>query len=500
VIEHELIGRHMQALIEKENSGLVYLLEHNKVEELKRMYDLFSRITKAPEVGLLPGLELLENKMAEHVVCRGKSIVVMPVDASGECKVDHIKFVKDLLDLKDQYDAIIKDAFKNEKSFINKLNKSFEHFINQNPRSPEFISLAMDHHLRGGGKKQGSGAHSEEEVEIQLEKCLQLFRYISEKDVFERYYKQHLSKRLLSDRSQSADMEQKVIQMLKTECGYQFTVKLEGMFKDINTSKTVREQFSSHLQQSADRSELSIDLQVKVLTTGYWPTQKAVQCQLPPDVDKVCNVFKRFYLAQHNGRQLTWQVNSGTAEVNSRYDRKYIITMPTFQMVALLLFADPSTTSLSFKDIENATKIPETDLKRTLQSLACGQFRLLNKDPKSKDIKDTDSFSFNANFSHKLIKFKVSSIASAKETNEEVQASRNKINEDRNPQIDAAIVRVMKTRRIMEHNLLIAEVTKQLQSRFVPEPLVIKKRIEGLIDRDFLQRQKGNMKAYEYLA
>ena len=91
----------------------------------------------------------------------------------------------------------------------------------------------------------------------------------------------------------------------------------------------------------------------------------------------------------------------------------------------------------------------------------------------------------------------VSSISSAKETNEEVQASRNKINEDRNPQIDAAIVRVMKTRRIMEHNLLIAEVTKQLQSRFVPEPLVIKKRIEGLIDRDFLQRQKGNMKAYE---
>ena len=91
----------------------------------------------------------------------------------------------------------------------------------------------------------------------------------------------------------------------------------------------------------------------------------------------------------------------------------------------------------------------------------------------------------------------VSSIASAKESNEEVQASRNKINEDRNPQIDAAVVRVMKTRRVMEHNLLIAEVTKQLQSRFVPEPLVIKKRVEGLIDRDFLQRQKGNMKVYE---
>ena len=57
----------------------------------------------------------------------------------------------------------------------------------------------------------------------------------------------------------------------------------------------------------------------------------------------------------------------------------------------------------------------------------------------------------------------VSSIASARETTEEMIASRTKITEDRNPQIDAAIVRVMKTRRVMDHNMLITEVTKQLQ-------------------------------------
>ena len=38
------------------------------------------------------------------------------------------------------------------------------------------------------------------------------------------------------------------------------------------------------------------------------------------------------------------------------------------------------------------------------------------------------------------------------------------------------------------------------QSRFQPNPLVIKKRIEGLIERDFLQRQRGDMQTYEYLA
>lgn len=39
-----------------------------------------------------------------------------------------------------------------------------------------------------------------------------------------------------------------------------------------------------------------------------------------------------------------------------------------------------------------------------------------------------------------------------------------------------------------------------VQSRFQPNPLVIKKRIEGLIERDFLQRQRGDMQTYEYLA
>ena len=51
--------------------------------------------------------------------------------------------------------------------------------------------------------------------------------------MFEKYYKQHLAKRLLLSRSVSDDAERNMIAKLKTECGYQFTSKLEGMFTDM---------------------------------------------------------------------------------------------------------------------------------------------------------------------------------------------------------------------------------------------------------------------------
>ena len=93
---------------------------------------------------------------------------------------------------------VIAQSMGNDKSFQNVLNNAFEHFINLSQRTPEYISLFMDDRLRRGVK----GA-SDEDVEATLDKVMMLFRYLAEKDVFEKYYKQHLAKRLLSGRAVS---------------------------------------------------------------------------------------------------------------------------------------------------------------------------------------------------------------------------------------------------------------------------------------------------------
>ena len=61
--------------------------------------------------------------------------------------------------------------------------------------------------------------------------------------MFEAFYKKDLAKRLLLGRSASTDAEKNMITKLKTECGSQFTNKLEGMFKDVDLSRELMMSF-----------------------------------------------------------------------------------------------------------------------------------------------------------------------------------------------------------------------------------------------------------------
>ncbi|XP_051146099.1 cullin-3A-like [Andrographis paniculata] len=480
VVEKEMIANHMLRLVHMENSGLVKMFLDDKFEDLGRMYSLFRRI---PD-----GLLTIRDVMTTHLRDTGKQLVTDP-----EKSKNPVEFVDLLLEKRDKYDKIISSAFGNDKTFQNGLNSSFEYFINLNQRSPEYISLFVDDKLRKGLK-----GVKDEDIETILDKVMMLFRYLQEKDVFEKYYKQHLAKRLLSGKTISEDAERSLIVKLKTECGYQFTSKLEGMFTDMKTSQDAMQGF-----YAAHGSELtnSPTLVVQVLTTGSWPTQSSVACNMPAEISALCERFRSYYLGTHTGRRLTWQTNMGAADLRATFanDQKYELNVSTYQMCVLMLFN--SSESLSYKEIEQATEIPAADLKRCLQSLACVKGKnVLRKDPMSKDIGADDAFSVNDRFTSKLRKVKIGTVVAQKESEPEKMETRQRVEEDRKPQIEAAIVRIMKARKVLDHNNVIAEVTKQLQPRFLANPGEIKKRVESLIERDFLERDNVDRRLYRYLA
>lgn len=70
---------------------------------------------------------------------------------------------------------------------------------------------------------------------------------------------------------------------------------------------------------------------------------------------------------------------------------------------------------------------------------------------------------------------------------------------ERHFQIDAAIVRVMKARRRLNHQELGVEVYNQLKL-FRPDPKMVKSRIEDLILREYLERDEKDNRVYIYKA
>ncbi|KAM0022175.1 putative cullin [Helianthus debilis subsp. tardiflorus] len=265
----------------KENSVLVDMIVNDKYDDLARTYNSFHRVPN--------GLTPIRNEMTSHIQETCKQLFI-----NLERVKDPVAFVQRLLEEKHKHDKITSLAFNNDKTFQNALNSSFEYFINSNLWLPEFICL-------------------------------------------KKYYKQHLAKQLLSGISVYEDAERSLILKLKTECGYQFTSKLEGMFTDMKTSQDIMQGFYDSMgPMLADGPTLK----VHVLTTGSWPTQSTTTCNLPPEILTMCDKFKTYFLGTHNGCRLTWQTNMGSADIESTFSggEKHELNVSTHQMCVLMLF------------------------------------------------------------------------------------------------------------------------------------------------------------------
>ncbi|GMI09838.1 hypothetical protein TrRE_jg4936 [Triparma retinervis] len=390
IVETELIQQHAKTLVEMENSGCISMLVDDKTEDLRNMYDLFCRVPSTVDV--------LRDAVSSHVKKTGKGLV-----ADQERVKEPLVFVKGVLAMRDKYDKIIEVSFRAEKKAAKKLKEAFETFINADSRSANYLAVYVDELMRSGLK-----GVSEVDADERLDKVIVIFRYLQDKDVFENFYKTHLSKRLLAQKSISDECEKSMVAKLKAECGYQYTSKLEGMFNDMSISRECMDGYKRDGRggSSSAGGGSKVEINVDVLTMGYWPSQGAPMCQLPNEVLSVMRGFENFYLTKHTGRKLAWQTSLGTSEVKAVFgDKKHELIVTTYQMCILMLFNTQKTRTLA--DIKLATGIPESELKRHLISLCTPKHRILKKASKGKSISADDSFVFNSEFSSKYKRIKV---------------------------------------------------------------------------------------------
>jgi len=410
--------------------------------------------------------------------------------ASGAEALDPKAYVDALLDVHKKNQETVNRSFKGEAGFVASLDKACREFVNRNAatgtsttKSPELLAKHADALLRKNNK-----VTEDQDLEEALNQVMVLFKYIEDKDVFQQFYTTRLSKRLIYAVSASDEAEASMISKLKEACGFEYTNKLQRMFTDMSLSKDLTDQFKEKMQQS--QHEMDITFSVMVLGTNFWPLSPPPNnFNIPKDILPTYERFGRYYNNKHSGRKLTWLWNYSKNELFTKYlPQKYILMTSSYQMAVLVQFNDNDTLSLG--EIENATGLSKELLSQVMVPLIKSKI-LINE--------ENEQFDLNPSFKSKKIRINLNQPIKAEVKAESTDVLKT-VDEDRKFAIQASIVRIMKARKTLKNQILIQEVITQISQRFNPKIQDIKKSIDTLLEKEYIERVEGTRDTFSYVA
>ena len=464
--ERVLIEKHMDIF----HQEFLSLLQNDKLDDLRRLYSLVSRVSE--------GLTSLKGLLENHITAQGNQAIEGCLEAASN---DPKVYVTTILDTHKKYSNLVQEAFTGEAGFVAALDKACAKFINKNAvteqvnsstKSPELLARFCDVLLKKSSKNE-----EEAELEETLNRVMIVFKYIEDKDVFQKFYSKMLAKRLVGHLSASDDAEASMISKLKQACGFEYTSKLQRMFQDIGVSKDLNESFRKHLDSSGSR--LDLDFSIQILSSGSWPFQPPPAFNLPQELERSVTRFTAFYTQKHNGRKLQWLWQNSKGDIVSNFCKTiFTFQASTWQMTVLLQYNIAKVYTI--QQLQENTKIDMSILLQVLQILL--KVRILDSDVKVNDINDDETLQkllpetvirLNEQYKNKKVRININ-VPMKGEVKSEQEKTHKHIEEDRKMVIQAAIVRIMKMRKSSSHQQLLSEVIAMLSERFKPSIPVIK--------------------------
>lgn len=472
-----MIEEYAKVLIFKPESGLGTMIKLKQYQVIHLMFKIFNQVESARQEF---------EKFIVETVTEDCNNIVQDKTLSADPK----EFIEKWIEAKQKYNAIVTQSCEKDVDLALAIRKAFESSLSEFQSSALYLAKYIDLKL-----KKEIKSLKDEEINVLFDKIIEIFKLLNDKDQFEGYYRNHLTKRLLNSLSTNDEAEKLMISKLKVEWGCLYTQKLETMMKDMSLSDGLNSQF----KHSGFSHDIKFGFNIKVLTSGNWSNDSQnTHWNIPKPIKLAIENFTDFYMNNHSGRVLTWKMNFGNADLIGLFsERNYELTVTGYQMAVLLLFNENE--KLSCRQIQTLSGInPEYEFKRHVLSLV--KAKILLKNTKEFDLWDSDQLKVNDGFKNKLHKLKVPLLNQKDQLDNDKKEVEPKVEDDRKHLIEATIVRVMKARKKLEHNQLISEVMKILSNIFQPTSIMIKQKIEGLIEKDYLMRDPDDRRVYLYRA
>lgn len=497
------------------------MIKANETKKLQLMFKLMDRV----EEGINPMLSDLEA----HIYQNG---IADMVESAEIITQDCEKYVERLLLLFRHFSQIVADAFHNDPRFMTSRDKAYKRVVNDTsvfrlelpgrsglfsktlPESkcPELLANYCDMLLR---KTAMSKKLTSDEVECKLKEVLLVLKYVQNKDVFMRYAKAHLTRRLILETSADSEKEENMVEWLR-EVGMpaDFINKLSRMFQDIKVSEDLNSHFKENLSNNPNKHNLSDVISIKILNQGAWARAYERQpVSLPRELEDFIPEVEDFYKSKHSGRKLQWHhhMSNGTITFANNVG-KFELDVTTFQMAILFCWEKRRHDKLTLENLKLATELPDAELRRTLWGLvAMPKLKkqiLLYEPAVAKASEFTTETQFYINHDFSLIKNgkmqkrgKVNLIGRLQLSTEKAKEEENEgIMQLRIFRTQEAIIKILKMRKRISNAQLQTELVDILKNMFLPSKKMIKEQIEWLIENKYMRRDEDNINMFIYMA
>lgn len=531
-----LITQHAEEL----KTEFVTLLDSREETKISAVYNLMQR-----DITLLPELaksyeeyikKCGENEIAELISLQ-KAALLKGIEESqpqNNKKLDLMAlhsippkdYVKKLLEVYQTFKAMTNDCFLNDPLFAKALDNACRAYVNNNsfalpqgsPKSatsktPEMLAKYSDQLLKKSTKPEISH-------DMNVDDIMMLFRFLTDKDAFESHYRRLFAKRLIHGTSTSDSDEELIIQRLQSENSMEYTGKITKMFQDVRLSKVLEEDFDVMIRGLPDYTKSSYpDTQPFILAETMWPFSfQEVDFKIPQELEPSHSKLEGLYASKHNGRVLKWLWPLCRGELKADIGKPgrppFVFTVTLFQMSILLLYNEEDV--LTLENIQEHTNLSIQNIAAAIVPFI--KFKLIQQVPPGLDNLVKADTQFKIAHPYKALKTKINFASGVKndvlnalnssadghgQRNNREMTENEKIEKELNAErqifLEACIVRIMKAKRKLPHTTLVNECIAQSHQRFNAKVSLIKKAIDSLIQKEYLQRCDDG-ESYKYLA